>query len=106
MPESRVIRGEEIEHFQRAPGVTVSGHITTKFGATEIFSGITSFDTGCSNITHYHNAEESVMVIGGEGNLIINGEENRVRANDAALITPGAPPPPDQHRRIPLPRGR
>ena len=72
-----------------APGVTVSGHINKEFGATESSSGITSFYAGCSNITHYHNAEESVIVIEGEGILMINGEENRVRANDAALITPG-----------------
>ena len=89
MPEPRVIRGEEIEHLQRAPGVTVSGHITKEFGATEISSGITSFDPGCSNTTHYHNAEESVIVIEGEGILLINGEENQVKANDAAFITPG-----------------
>ena len=89
MPEPRVIRGEEIEHLQRAPGVTVSGHITKEFGATEISSGITSFDPGCSNTTHYHNAEESVIVIEGEGILLINGEENHVKVNDAAFITPG-----------------
>ena len=89
MPEPRVIRGEEIEHLQRAPGVTVSGHITKEFGATEISSGITSFDPGCSNTTHYHNAEESVIVIEGAGILLINGEENHVKVNDAAFITPG-----------------
>ena len=55
MPEPRVIRGEEIEHLRRAPGVTVSRHINKEFGATESSSGITSFYASCSNITHYHN---------------------------------------------------
>ena len=89
MPGPRVIRGEEIEHLQRAPGVTVSRHINKEFGATGISSGITSSYAGGSNITHYHNAEESVIVIECEGILMINGEENRVRTNDAAFITPG-----------------
>ena len=31
-------------------------------GATEISSGITTFQEGSSNTTHYHNAEESVIV--------------------------------------------
>ena len=89
MPSPRIIRNEDISHLQRAPGVTVSGFITKETGATEISSGITTFDPGCSNTTHYHNAEESVIVIEGEGILMINGEENRVGANDAAFITPG-----------------
>ncbi len=89
MPEPRVIRGEAIEHLRRVLGVTVSRHINKEFGATGISSGITGSYAGGSNITHYHNAEESVMVIDGEGIPMINGEENRVRANDAALITLG-----------------
>ena len=89
MPSPRIIRNEDVSHLQRAPGVTVSGFITKDIGATEISSGITAFDPGCSNTTHYHNAEESVIVIEGEGILMINGEENHVGVNDAAFITPG-----------------
>ena len=89
MPSPRIIRGSEVERLQRAPGVTVAGFVTKDVGATEISSGITSFDPGCSNTTHYHNAEESVIVIEGEGILMINGEENEVTVNDAAFITPG-----------------
>ena len=58
-------------------------------GATEISNGIITFQAGTSNTTHYHNAEESVIVIEGEGILMINGEENHVRQYDAAFITPG-----------------
>ena len=89
MPSPRIIRGSEVEHLQRAPGVTVAGFVTKEVGATEISSGITSFEPGCSNTTHYHNAEESVIIIEGGGILMINGEENQVTVNDAAFITPG-----------------
>ena len=89
MPEPRVIKANEVEQLQRAEGVTVASHITKEFGATEISSGITSFEPGKSNTTHYHNAEESVIVIEGEGILLINGVENSVGVNDAAFITPG-----------------
>ncbi len=95
MPEPRVIRGEEVPQLQRAEGVTVASHINKEFGATEISSGITGFDPGCSNTTHYHNAEESVIVIEGQGILMINGAEHRVGAGDAAFITPGT-----RHRLI------
>ena len=89
MPEPRVIRKEEVETVQRAPGVSVASSVTKEVGATEISSGITTFQAGTSNTTHYHNAEESVIVIEGEGILIIDGEENYVRQYDAAFITPG-----------------
>ncbi len=95
MPEPRVIRSYEVERLQRAEGVTVASHVAREFGATEISSGITTFEPGCSNTTHYHNAEESVIVIEGEGILVINGVESRVSVGDAAFITPGA-----RHRLI------
>ena len=89
MPSPRIIKNDEVSHLERAPGVTVSAYVTKEAGATEISSGITAFGPGYSNTTHYHNAEESVIVIEGEGILIINGEENHVAVNDAAFITPG-----------------
>ena len=89
MPEPRVIKAHEVDTLQRAEGVTVASHINKEFGATEISSGITSFESGHSNTTHYHNAEESVIFIEGEGILMINGEENSVAVGDAAFITPG-----------------
>ena len=89
MPEPRVIKREEVSSLERAPGVTVASSVTKETGATEISSGITTFEAGRSNTTHYHNAEESVIVIEGEGILMINGQENHVRQYDAAFITPG-----------------
>ena len=89
MPEPRVIKREEVSNLERAPGVTVASSVTKEIGATEISSGITTFEAGRSNTTHYHNAEESVIVIEGEGILMINGQENHVRQYDAAFITPG-----------------
>ena len=89
MPEPRVIKREEVSNLERAPGVTVASSVTKETGASEISSGITTFEAGRSNTTHYHNAEESVIVIEGEGILMINGQENHVRQYDAAFITPG-----------------
>ncbi len=103
MPSPRIIRNEDISHLQRAPGVTVSGFITKETGATEISSGITTFDPGCSNTTHYHNAEESVIVIEGEGILMINGQEKPCRCQRRRLHHPRYPPPANQHRGSTLP---
>ena len=89
MSKPRIIRREEVEILQRAPGVSVASSVTKENGATDISSGITTFQEGTSNTTHYHNAEESVIVIEGQGILIINGEEHRVRQYDSVFIPPG-----------------
>ena len=89
MSDPRVIRREEVDSVQRAPGVSVASSVTKEVGATEISSGITTCQARTSTTTHYHNAEESVSVSEGEGILMINGEENHVRQYDAASITPG-----------------
>jgi len=89
MPDPGVIRREEVESLQRAPGVSIASSVTKENGATEISSGITTFQDGASNTTHFHNAEESVIVIEGQGILVINGQEHHVRQYDSAFITPG-----------------
>ncbi len=73
-----------------APGVSVASSVTKEVGASEISSGITTFQAGSSTTTHFHNAEESIIVTEGEGILMINGEENHVRRHDTAFIIPGA----------------
>ena len=94
MASPKLIRQDSVTHLERAPGVTVSNMVGEESGATQISSGITTFAPGSSNTTHYHNAEESVIVIEGEGVMVIGGEEHHVKPNDAAFITPGT------HHRI------
>ena len=94
MASPKLIRQDSVKHLERAPGVTVSTMVGEDSGASEISSGITSFSPGSSNTTHFHNAEESVIVIEGEGVMVIGGEEHHVKPNDAAFITPGT------HHRI------
>ena len=94
MASPKLIRHDSVKHLERAPGVTVSSMVGEETGATQISSGITTFAPGSSNTTHYHNAEESVIVIEGEGVMVIGEEEHHVKPNDAAFITPGT------HHRI------
>ena len=103
MPEPRVIRANEVDTLQRAEGVTVASHINKEFGATEISSGITSFEAGRSNTTHYHNAEESVIVIEGRGHPDDQRRGAPGSRGRRRLHHPRHTPPPHQHRRRPVP---
>ncbi|MDA0265002.1 MAG: cupin domain-containing protein [Chloroflexi bacterium] len=90
MPKAKLVRFDSAEHQERRPGVVLSSLVDGDTGATKISSGVAEFAAGASAPTHFHDAEESVIVIEGEGLMVINGEEHIVRPNDAAFIAPGA----------------
>ena len=89
MASPKVIRRDSIPQAESNPGVTVLRFVTEETGATQLSSGITTFAPGSSNSTHFHNAEESVIVIEGEGTLVLQGQEHHLKLHDAAFITPG-----------------
>ncbi len=90
MPKAKLVRFDSVEHQQKRPGVLLTSLVDGDTGATKISSGVAEFEVGASAPTHYHDAEESVIVIEGEGLMVINGEEHIVKPNDAAFISPGA----------------
>ena len=90
MPKAKLVRFDNVDHQERRPGVVLTSLVAGDTGATQISSGVAEFAVGTSAPTHYHDAEESVIVIEGEGLMVINGEEHIVRPNDAAFIPPGA----------------
>ena len=94
MPKAKLVRFDSVEHQNKRPGVLLTSLVDGDTGATKISSGVAEFAVGASAPTHYHNAEESVIVIEGEGVMVIGGEEHHVKPNDAAFITPGT------HHRI------
>ncbi|MEC8858163.1 MAG: cupin domain-containing protein [Chloroflexota bacterium] len=90
MPKAKFVPFDSVEHQSNRPGVVLTSLVDGDTGATLISSGVAEFKVGASAPTHYHDAEESVIAIEGEGLMVINGEEHIVRPNDAAFISPGA----------------
>jgi quercetin dioxygenase-like cupin family protein len=90
MPKAKLVRFDDVEHQNKRPGVLLTSLVDGDTGATLISSGIAEFAVGASAPTHYHDSEESVIVIEGEGLMVINGEDHIVTPNDAAFISPGA----------------
>ena len=90
MPKARFVPFDSVEHQERRPGVVLSSLVDADTGATQISSGVAEFAVGASAPLHYHDAEESVIVIEGEGLMVIDGKEHIVHPNAAAFISPGA----------------
>ena len=90
MPNAKFVPFDSVEHQERRPGVVLSSLVDGDAGATQISSGVAEFAIGASAPMHYHDAEESVIVVEGEGLMVIDGQEHIVHPNDAAFIFPGA----------------
>ena len=90
MPKARLVRFDSVGHQTKRPGVVLTSLVDGDTGSTQISSGVAEFAVGAGAPVHYHDAEESVIVIEGEGLMVINGEEHVVIPNDAAFISAGA----------------
>ena len=89
MPKAKLVRFDSVGHQTKRPGVILTSLVDGNTGSTQISSGVAEFAVGARAPMHYHDAEESVIVIEGEGLMVINGEEHVVIPNDAALIAEG-----------------
>lgn len=86
-----LLRLSEITPKDRGGGVRTYPLVRKKVGATSFINGITEFDPGCSVPLHYHNCEESVMLLAGHAIATIDGVEQVVRPGDTTFIPAGIP---------------
>ena len=56
-----------------------------------MINGITAFDPGAKIGVHFHNCEESVMILEGEAVAEIDGQRHHLRAGDSTFIPPNVP---------------
>src|SRR5262249_27527121 len=61
-------------------------------GARQLINGITIIAPGAAIPEHYHNCEESVIVLDGDATAVIAGVEHRLTAGDTSWIPTGFPP--------------
>ena len=99
MPKAKLVRFDSVEHQNKRPGVLLTSLVDGDTGATKISSGVAEFAVGASAPTHYHNAEESVIVIEGKGLMVINGEKHIVTSQRRRVHLPRRPPQHRQPRR-------
>jgi putative monooxygenase len=58
-------------------------------GARQLINGITIIAAGGAIQEHFHNCEESVIVLEGLGTAVIGGSEYSVEPGDTSWIPPG-----------------
>jgi putative monooxygenase len=84
-----IIPGIDDPPVDRGGGVRTWYLATVDRGATEFLNGITEFDAGSSLAPHFHNCQESVVVLEGTAVLKADGETCEMRVNAATLVPAG-----------------
>jgi len=89
--EPAILRPHELKTTDRGGGARTTPLVTRRCGSTSLINGITAFDPGAAIGLHFHNCEESVMVIEGEAIAEINGVRHYLNTNDTTWIPANVP---------------
>jgi quercetin dioxygenase-like cupin family protein len=75
----------------RGGGVTTIPLVSRGCGSTGLINGITQFPPGGSIALHWHNCEESVMVIEGRARVEIDGTLHEMETGDTTWVPANIP---------------
>ena len=84
-----ILRPTEIPARQRGGGASTIPLVSQQVGSTDFLNGITRFEPGAAIAEHFHNCDESVMVLDGEAIAHIDGVAHRVGVGDTSFIPAG-----------------
>lgn len=84
-----VLRPAEIPARQRGGGASTIPLVSQRIGAKDFLNGITMFGPGAAIAEHFHNCDESVMLLRGAAIAHIDGVAHRVEVGDTSFIPAG-----------------
>ena len=91
MAESHVLRYHEAPVFDRGTGVKTHLLVSRQLGSENLTSGVTEFDPGAQIARHWHNCDESVVILEGEAVCEINGELHPMSPYDTTFVPANIP---------------
>lgn len=86
-----ILKPDELPVNDRGNGARTIPLVTRKCGSTSMINGITAFDPGAKIGVHFHNCEESVMILEGEAIAEIDGVRHPLKAGDTTWIPSNVP---------------
>lgn len=86
-----VLRPAEITPRARVGGARTLPMVSKGTGAKDFLNGITAFPPGAAIQEHFHNCDESVMILRGSAVAHIDGRQYPVGIGDTSFIPAGIP---------------
>ena len=90
-PRGAVVRAAEQKTADRGGGNRTIPMIMPSSGTTSVINGITIIAPHSAIQEHYHNCEESILILEGHAIAVIDGKENRLTAPDVSWVAAGVP---------------
>lgn len=88
---SCIRRQSDRPRHARPGGACTVQMITPDTGAQALLNGFTDIPPGSGIPLHFHNVEESVLILTGEARVEIDGEIQNAQAHDVVWIAAGIP---------------
>jgi putative monooxygenase len=89
--KAKIMAPSDIAVRERGGGARTTPFVNARIGSRKTLSGITEFDPGAAIPLHFHNCEETVLLLSGQGVAEIDGEEFPVGPLHVSWIPPGIP---------------
>ena len=86
-----ILRPDDLPVNDRGNGARTIPLVTRGCGSTSMINGITAFEPGAKIGVHFHNCEESVMILEGEAVAEIDGTRHSLKAGDTTWIPSNTP---------------
>jgi mannose-6-phosphate isomerase-like protein (cupin superfamily) len=89
--EVQVLRADDVETIDRGGGVSTVHLSTPERGAQSFTNGITAIEPGAAVPLHFHNCEESVLILEGTAVFDFEGESLPMHEGEITLVPAGVP---------------
>jgi putative monooxygenase len=89
--KAAILRPDDLPVNDRGNGARTIPLVTRKCGSTSLINGITAFEAGAKIGLHFHNCEESVLILEGEAIAEVDGTRHHLKAGDTTWIPPNVP---------------
>ena len=91
METHHVLRFDELPWLDRGPGVRSKPVVKRGHGSEHLTTGVSEFAPGAAVALHWHNCDESVVVLEGEATAEVEGRTYALVAQDTTFVRAGVP---------------
>ncbi len=91
MTEPRILAFDAQPEVDRGTGVKTRLMVNKELGAKELTNGITTFEPGAKIALHFHNCDESVVIVEGEAVAEVDGQRHAMKRFDTTFVPAGVP---------------